>query len=195
MGKVKAEKDVAAQKELARQLALPARQKLVRLVNTLFDYLLATVATTGEMGTVANWNQHNLPDLLTKPGEELATILGEPLPADAQPSQEYRGPARLILPTIRTTIAPNESLKLKVIILSQSPPRDAALFWRKLGEKKFAKAPLRHVVRGVYCAQFLPALTDDFEYYVQVESGQGHHLRFPATAPALNQTVVVCSRP
>ena len=27
---------------------------------------MATVSTTGELGTVANWNQHNLPDLLGK---------------------------------------------------------------------------------------------------------------------------------
>ena len=92
MEKVKQQKDAAAQREMARQLALPLRVKLVRLVGVVFDHLLATVSTTGELGTVANWNQHNLPGLLTKPGEELAKILGEPLPADAQLTQSYHGP-------------------------------------------------------------------------------------------------------
>jgi hypothetical protein len=46
------------------------------------------------MGTVANWQQHLLPGLLTKPGDgELAGLLGEPLPADAEPR-------------IRTTVRP-----------------------------------------------------------------------------------------
>ena len=127
---------------MARQLALPVRVKLVRLVGVVFDHLLATVSTTGELGTVANWNQHNLPDLLTKPGEELAKILGEPLPADAQLTQSYRGPTRIIVPTTRTSLAANEALKLKVIILSEAPPRAATLYWRKLGERRFAKIPL-----------------------------------------------------
>ena len=100
----------------------------------LFDHLLATVTTPGELGTVMNWNQHNLPGLLTKPGEELARILGEPLPAEAQPTQSYHGPTRIIVPTTRTSLAANEALKLKVIILSEAPPRAATLCWRKLGD-------------------------------------------------------------
>ncbi len=108
MEKVKQEKDAAAQKEMARRLALPVRVKLVGLVGVVFDHLLATVSTTGELGTVANWNQHNLPGLLTKPGEELARLLGEPLPASAQLAQSYHGPTRVIVPTIRTSLAADE---------------------------------------------------------------------------------------
>ena len=191
--RVKREQDAAAQKVLARQLALPARQTLVRLVSTLFDHLLATVSTTGELGTVANWNQHNLPDLITRPGEELAKILDEALPPDAQPAREYRGPTRVIVPTKRTSLAPNETLKLKVIVLSASPPRAAALYWRKLGEGRFAEIPLRHLARGVYAVEMPSAPKDDFEYYVKVESEGGQPVCFPASAPALNQTVVVSS--
>ena len=156
MEKVKQEKDAAAQKEMARRLALPVRVKLVGLVREVFDHLLATVSTTGELGTVANWNQHNLPGLLTKPGEELAKLLGEPLPAEAQPARQYHGPTRIIVPTTRTSLAANEALKLKVIILSEAPPRAAKLCWRKLGERRFGQVPLKLVARGVYSVQ-LPA--------------------------------------
>jgi hypothetical protein len=191
--KLKQEKDPAAQKQLARQQALPARQKLVGLARVIFENLLATVSTPGELGTVANWNQHNLPGLLLKPGEELARMLGEPLPAEAQPGRQYQGPMRIIVPALRTSLPANEALKLKVIILSKDPPRQAALYWRKLGEVSFARVPLQHLQRGVYSVALPAAVSDDFEYFLQAEPepGRGEPVRFPATAPRLNQTVVV----
>jgi hypothetical protein len=188
--KVKQEKDAAAQKEMARGLALPLRLKLIGLVREVFDHLLATVSTTGELGTVANWNQHNLPGLLTKPGEELAKLLGEPLPAEAQPARQYHGPTRIIVPTVRTSLAVNEALKLRVIILSEAPPHTANLCWRALGGQWFAKIPLKFVERGVYSVQLPAGGKDDLEYYVQVETGSSGPVYFPATAPKCNQTVV-----
>jgi hypothetical protein len=193
MEQVKQQKDAAAQREMARQLALPARVRLAGLVGVVFDHLLTTVSTTGELGTVANWNQHNLPGLLTKPGEELARILGEPLPATAQLTQSYHGPMRIIVPTTRTSLAANEALKLKVIILSEAPPRTATLCWRRLGERRFARIPLKLVARGVYSVQFPVTGKDDFEYYIRAEPGRGQPVHFPATAPKRNQTVVICS--
>ena len=193
MEKVKQQKDAAEQSALARQLALPVRVKLVGLVGGLFNHLLATVSTPGELGTVANWNQHNLPGLLRNPGEELARILGEPLPANAQLTQSYHGPTRIIVPTTRTSLAADEALTLKVIILSEAPPRAATLCWRKLGERRFAKIPLRLVARGVYSVQVPASAKDDFEYYIQAEPERGQPVYFPATAPRLNQTVVICS--
>ena len=194
MASVKQQKDAAAQREMARQRALPARVKLVRLVGVVFGHLLATVSTTGELGTVANWNQHNLPGLLTKPGEELAGILGAALPAEAQLPQAYHGPTRIIVPTTRTSLAMNEALKLKVIILAEAPPLSAALHWRKLGDRQFGSVPLQRVARGVYSVQLPAGVKDDFEYYLQAETERGKPIYFPATAPKLNQTVVVCSR-
>jgi len=182
---------VRAQRALARQLAWPARQNLVRALGAVYDHLLATVSTTCELGTVANWNQHNLPDLLTAPGDELAWILGEPLPAEAQSAQPYRGPTRVIVPTLRASLAANAPQNLKVIILSEQPPRRAALYWRKLGESRFAMIPLTHLVRGVYCVGLPSPAKDDFEYYVKVEPDSGRPICFPATAPKLNQTVVI----
>jgi hypothetical protein len=190
---VKQQKDAAAQSAMARQFALPVRVKLVGLVGVIFDHLLATVSTTGELGTVANWNQHNLPGLLTKPGEELAKMLGQPLPAEAQLTQSYHGPMRVIVPTTRTSLAANETLKLKVIILSEVPPRTAKLCWRKLGKRRFEKLPLKLVARGVYSVQLPAGVNDDFEYYIQAEPERGKPVYFPVTAPKLNQTVVVCS--
>ena len=67
MDKARAEKDPAVQKTLARDLALPVRKELVATLAKLHHYLLATVTTSGEMGSVCNWQQQTLPVLLTAP--------------------------------------------------------------------------------------------------------------------------------
>jgi hypothetical protein len=68
MGTVKAEQDPSVRSRLASETALPLRRELVRLVDDVFQHLFATVSTPGELGSVANWQQHLLPELLEKPG-------------------------------------------------------------------------------------------------------------------------------
>ena len=192
MEQVKKETDLSKQKELARGTALPIRRELVGQVADAHRFLLATVATTGGMGTVANWQQHLLPGLLIKPGEELAKILGERHPADADLSHSYDGPARMIVLTARTSLTPGEDLRLKVIILGREKPEKGTLYWRPLGKGEFETVPLQHAARGVYWATILASRIKggDFEYYVQASAGASD-VRFPATAPGMNQTVIV----
>ena len=196
MQKVEAEKDADAKKRLAQELALPARRELVRGVAQVYRYLLAAVSTTGEMGTIANWEQHIMPGVLTEPGRALERALGEPLPPDAMPSHAYTGPTRIIVPAVRTSIADGESLKLKVIILADKQPKEAALYWRAMGKGKFAKVPLVHAARGVYSVRFPPggAKGTDLEYYIKAAPGSGKRVYFPATALTMNQTLVVVPR-
>lgn len=191
--KVKAEKDASAQQRLARELALPLRKELVAVFGAMQTHLLDTVSNAGEMGNVCNWQQQTLPVVLTGPGLELAKLLGEALPADAVPSNEFTGAPRVFVPELRTAISAGESLKLTVIVLGPRP-QTAELCWRPLGRGDYAKVPLTHVARGVYSVA-LPAaaLTADFEYYVEASAGQ-QKLRFPATGAALPQTVVVCEK-
>jgi hypothetical protein len=189
--KVKAEHDADARKRLARQLALPLRKALVAQVERTQQYLLATVSTTGELGSVTNWQQHVLPSMLAGPGEELARLLGESLPADALPGNVYHGQPRLMVPFVRTSLVAGEPLRLTAIVLGMAPA-DAAVYWRPLGGGPFAKSPFVHVARGVYrLALPAEAVKADLEYYVQVSSADGRTLRFPATAPSFCQSVVV----
>ncbi len=184
--------DPATARRLAEDRALPLRRELVGAVADVYANLLATVSNPGELGTVMNWEQHILPGLLTKPGGELAGLLGHELAADAQPAATYHGPMRVIVPTVRSSYEPAEALTLKVLVLSGQPPREAVLKWRKLGGRAFATVPLQPVARGVYAAQFPAEATAaaDFEYFVEVQPVSGAPVRFPATAPALNQTLV-----
>ncbi|OGS15515.1 MAG: hypothetical protein A2234_04500 [Elusimicrobia bacterium RIFOXYA2_FULL_58_8] len=204
MKAVKAQKSPEAQKRLARERALPVRKELVAQVGQVHGYLLATITTYGELGTVANWQQHILPDLLVKPGQELAKIFGEPLPADAMPGKEHRGEPRLVVPTVRTNLTAGERLNLEATVIGPNA-QEVAVYWRPLGAGQFAKVPCAHMARGVY-AVTLPAEATkaDLEYYVSAKFKPGEladrpHagaerrdvLKFPATAPAMNQTVVV----
>lgn len=193
MKKVKDTKEPDARKQLAHQTALPLRKELVAQVAEVHRYLLATVNTPGAMGNVTNWQQHLIPTLLTQSGEELAKILGEELPGDAVPWKRYIGRPRLIVPTVRSSLMTGENLKLKVIILAQKQPADAALYWRPMGKGKFNRISLTHIVRGVYSVAIPTERIDqaDIEYYIKAYSAEGTELVFPATAPDINQTVVV----
>ena len=190
MKAVEAAPDPARRRRLARERALPLRVELVAAVAQAQGHLLATVGTRGAMGTVANWQQHLAPTLLEEPGRRLEAALGQPLPARARPGREYRGPARVFLPTLRTSVVRGEPLELDVIVLGVEPER-AILRWAPLGGADFHDLPLIHVARGVYCVTLPPEATAaDLEYHVEVTAPDTRVLRFPATAPRTNQTVV-----
>lgn len=192
MKKVQAEKDADAQKRLARELALPIRKELIARVGEVHKHLLATVTTPGAMGNVTNWQQHVMPMLLEPSEKALTKILGQPLPPEAMPSKDDPLRPRIFVPVVRTGLVAGEVLRLRAIVLGVRPG-GAAVYWRALGPGEFAKLPLEHVARGVYTITLPPeAAKADFEYYVEVTGG-GETLRFPATAPRLNQTVVVVS--
>lgn len=88
-----------------------------------------------------------------------------------------------------------ETLDLKVIVLSERPPQKAKLYSRPLGQGAFVAVPLRHVARDVYRGELGPATNGtDLEYFRKVIPAQGEPVHFPATAPAINQTVVVMPR-
>jgi hypothetical protein len=196
MANIKAEKDPTKQRQLARETALPIRKEIIAQVTEAQRHLLATVTDMGELGTVTNWQQHNFPVLLTQPGQELSKILGESLPADAMPPKTYPGvEPHLFVPYVRTAIAAGEPFSLTAILAGVPEgklPRGVTAHWRFLGAGPFAELPLRHVARSVYDITLPPeAAKADFEYFVQAATEEGPPLRFPPTAPAMNQTVVV----
>ncbi len=196
MAEAKAEKDPAKQKQLAREKALPLRKTLIAQVTEAQRHLFATVSNMGELGMVTNWQQHNFPVLLGQPGEELAKLLGEPLPQDAMPPKGYPDlEPHLFVPYVRTAIAEGEPCHLTAILVGvpeNATVRNARVHWRTLGTGAFAELPLRHVARAVYEVTLPPeASKADFEYYIEATVENAPSLRFPVTAPARAQTVVV----
>jgi hypothetical protein len=193
MDEVNRVEDGEAKRRLACARALPVRNELIEQVEEVHRLRMATVTTTGGIGTITNWQQHLLPDLLSKPGKELAEALGRELPAPARPANSYDGPSRLIVPTVRTVLKQGEDLRLRVIIVSPDKPRGGTLRWRPLGQGAFKKKDFEHVARSVYSVTVRADQIEDhdIEYYVQARGGDGEKLVFPPTAPAINQTVVV----
>ncbi len=193
MEQVEEADDNNTKKKLANKKAMPLRKKLVKAVGDVYKYLLLTVSNTGEMGTVANWEQHILPSLIEEPGKKLEEILGEELPVSAMLSKAYDGPPRVIVPAARTAVYEGETLSLRVIVLDSKAPREANLYWRVMGKGEFTPVPLVHVARGVYTVQFPPQAADCncIEYYLKVRPDRGGAVFYPATAPRLNHTVVV----
>lgn len=191
IAQAKAEKDPQKKKQLACDLGLPTRRSLLKAFQELQQYLLATVSTRGEMGTVCNWQQQTLKAVLTDPGNELAALIGKPLPSDTMPSKQYQGRPRLFASEVRTSIAAGEPFELKVVVLASQPAEEVTFYWRPLGTGTFVKMPMKHVARGVYAVALLPEVfKNDFEYYVQA-TADGKSLVFPATAPGVNHTVIV----
>ncbi|MHB9028908.1 MAG: malectin domain-containing carbohydrate-binding protein [Candidatus Latescibacterota bacterium] len=189
LDKAKAEKDPGLRAERARRDALPKYRELPKYVDDVYAHLFPTVTTPGELGTVMNWEQHLFPLLFDKPREELGKVMrGEAEPPVMR--KDYTGPARIIVPTVRTSLNRGENLNLKVIILDAKPPLTAELLWRPLGTGVFRKVPLTHVARGVYRVE-LPKPGEDFEYSIQVLTAGNKELVWPSAAPEMRQTVIV----
>ena len=188
-GKAKAAGPGPAARDILTREALPVRAEMAAALKAVYGELLATVSTTGELGTVANWEQHLLPGAWERPGAELAGLLGGEPPPGLDLPRAYDGPPRLVVPAVRTSLEAGEPLELRVLVLSRERPAKVSLFWRGMGRGGYREAPLRHVARGAFAAT-LPAPGADFEYYVEAVA-DGRTVRFPATAPALAQTVIV----
>jgi hypothetical protein len=188
MKRIATEQDGAARSRQARELALPVRLKMVSLLGNLHNALLATLNNATELGTICNIEQQSMLRLkiLTVHDAALAKHLGEPLPAAAQPWQDYRGDPRLVVITARTSAGQGESLKLRIIALDKEPVKSVTVKIRPLGQGAWQTIPATHLARAVFEAT-LPAARGDFEYYVTAGKG----LIWPATTPRLNQTVVV----
>ncbi len=192
MKTVDAEQDVQARKRLAEETALPAFREILAAYEEAFAYLLDTTNTNGALATVMYWEHSFYHRAVGGPRQALAKALGGPLPDDARLSTVYRGRPRLIVPTARSSIRSGEVLSLKVMVLADAPPAKAVLHYREMGRGPFRPIPIEHVARGVYTAAFPPGgAKTDVEYYVEAAVSDGQSLRFPATAPKLNQTLVL----
>jgi len=187
-----------ATRHAAAGRALAIRVEMARAWEQMMTLQLAATDTVGEMGTIANLEQHVRRSaagdgrrFLEAHDETLADALGSELPESIRPTNRYRGEPRLIVPTVRPDVDRGEQLDLKVIVLDNQRPRDAVIHWRTLGNGPFNSIKLSHVGRGVHSVVLPPAEESTIEYYIEATTAGGRTLRWPATAPKLNQSVVV----
>ena len=164
--------------QLRCALATPDAAEITRLYADAYRHLLATVNTPGALAMVVNMENH--PGW----GPAVAKAATQPWP------KEYGGEPRLIVPTTRSLANKGESLTLMIIALDKQPAKSVRAKLRPLGSRKWRTVEASHQERAVWQAK-LPAGTQDFEYCVEAQTADGQTLRWPATAPAMNQTVVV----
>jgi len=184
------ENDAVEKAKLAKK-SLNLRQTLVRDWDKLITLQLMATSTPGEIGTIANLEQHSRANnqWLNIHDEAIAKALKSPLPSDCEPSKNYSGSDRLILSTVRTSVNMGETLRLPIITMVNSPCLSVKVHYRKLGAKAWLTMAACRMGRSVYEAN-LPGTQEDFEYYVTAETAKGGKLVWPCTAPELNQTVI-----
>ncbi len=186
--------DPAEAKKVAENRALPLRLQLAHLWTDLLRTEIAGVSNPGEFGTLANLEQRSRvhQQILGKHDAALVKSLGCDLPLAASPENDYTGPARIVVPTVRTAAAAGESLTLRVILVSEQPPAGGSLAWRPLGASEYRHVPLRHVDRRVYefalppLGERLPAI----EFHLEAEL-DGAARRWPVSERGLDQTIVL----
>jgi hypothetical protein len=203
------EENTDVRRHRAEKELLPVYAQVVKLYGEMLTFGQETVTTTGGLATLvfneqsAGWRKI----ALDTPRAQTLELLGKKIPPEMDIWNEYRGAARIFIPTLRTSARAGETIVLPVRIHAAAPPKTAVLHWRKMGARtEFAQVALTHL-RGSCYEVKLPVLTqarDALEYYVEAEfaesggdAGGGADgakkkvLRFPATAPELCQTVVL----
>jgi len=192
--KMRSETGHANKRQVIVHDILPLKAVAEKKWGEMVTYLLQSVSTTGELGMIANLEMTSLSSyrLLDRYDEELSEILGEPLP-ESKVWSDYRGEPRLIIPTRRSLLEPGEDYRVRAMVLSSEDVAPPVLYWKPLDKKRYSSIRFEHIDRGVYHATipYDKIKGNNFEYYVQVKIPNSEDLKFPATAPDLNQSVVV----
>ncbi|MBN1561111.1 hypothetical protein JW998_12730 [candidate division KSB1 bacterium] len=180
---------------LAKEQMLPVRLRLTAEWSDMLTHLLSYADTPGDLGTIANIEQHNwlALNLLHKHDERLQRWLGEDLPQSACLAKDYRGKTRMIVPTKRTILELQEDFNLKILVLSPSATRAPVFNFKFLGHTEFQRLEAEHIARGVYNVRLTAdeIKGNDFEYFVTLP---GEEARFPATSPNINHVVLICGK-
>jgi hypothetical protein len=164
--------------ELRCALALPDAAEVTRLYAEAYRYLLATVNTPGGLGTVVTLEN------CTGWGPAVAKKATQPWP------KAYPGAPRIIVPTVRSAVCKDEALNLTFIVLDNQPAKSVTVAWRPLGMGDFRRGEARLLSRATYQVK-IPVSKESFEYRLEAETADGKTILWPATAPEMNQTVVV----
>ncbi|MFH0761330.1 MAG: hypothetical protein V2A67_07485 [Bacteroidota bacterium] len=192
MARIEKEPDADNRRKMATDEALPVRITMLNQLGNLYQYLLATLNNSTELGTVVNIELQWMlrAGILTGHDRRLEEFLGVPLPPEAQPWKDYKGEPRLVVMNARGSAILGESLNLKIIALDKEPVKSVTVLHRPLGRGRWRIVEATHVTRAVWNA-VLPTITEDIEYQVVAKTATGTGLVWPPTAPGLNHTVVV----
>nr|WP_315158582.1 alpha-glucuronidase family glycosyl hydrolase [uncultured Flavobacterium sp.] len=167
-------------KEDLAKILLIKRKEVAIAWTEMEDFLMQTISTNGEMGTIANLEQHNLGSL--NQIQQYDSILKAQLSnvPDLKLSMSYKGALRIVMPTRLTILKKGESLLSKVRILSPEAIKSVTIYYKALGEKEYDTKELKNIMRNVYQLEINPEEYEQksFEYYIVVKSF-ANSVRFP----------------
>jgi len=112
------------------------------------------------------------------------------LPERCWPSRTVLPRKGIVVSTVRTALRVGEDLRIRAILPS-GVTGPARLRWRRMSGGEYSARPLSRLGRAVWEVTLRgDEITDDLEYFVEVQTSQGI-VRFPTGAPERNQSVVI----
>lgn len=193
VAQIKKLKDRNQQKEFIESKIIPIRKELANDWGQMLTYLLETVYSSGEMGTIANLEQRHIANMkfLNTHDDTLAIIYGKKLPEYAH-WKDFRGTDRIIVSAKPTIGIAENDYYLDVLVLSKTEVKNIFVNWKALGKKsKFKRKACSHVARNVYRLTISKEehLNKDFELFIEANLAN-NKLIWPTNAPETNHTIV-----
>ncbi|MDR3268677.1 MAG: glycoside hydrolase family 20 zincin-like fold domain-containing protein, partial [Tannerella sp.] len=191
---IESENEDITKKNRAEKELLPLFGELTQQYGAMSTFLQETVTTNGGLMEIVFMEQFDSwrKTVWDNPKQKLEKLMGRPVGAAVDAWKEYRGKPRIFIPTLRTVAFADEKVMLPVKIHSPKPPVKAVLYWKELGANTtFRKVELLHLGKSNYqvTLPFLGQNRKAIEYYIEA-TFEGNSMRFPSTAPELNQTVI-----
>lgn len=188
IGTVEMEKmNESGKRKFAEDKLIPLLKKEADQLGDVQKYLVSTISTWGELGTLCNWQQHVIPSFLDPQIKEIARVRGDSawVPEKFPDNLDIK---KIIVPSPQPIIQTGRDYLVKVLTFNVQPKK-AVLYWRLLGQTVFQQLPLSKTADN-YWLGTIPAsmITDDFEYYIYISDNLDY--RYPVTAPYINFAVV-----
>ena len=176
---------------LVRNEVLPLRLDMARSYESMIAAFVACAKSPGEIGTISSIESGSRGRIVSAHDKAIAQILGAPLPAEAAVTTAYGGTPRIFVSARRTQMNAGEQQEIRAFVLSSSKSSGVNLYWRSLGEGRFKKLAASHRSRQAYRVALPAQPHGTVEYYLEAALEDGQKLLWPATAPSINQTVIV----
>jgi hypothetical protein len=174
-----------------RKEILPLRLALARSHEDLIAAFVHCAKSPGEVGTIASIESGSRERIVSSHDKAIAQTLGEPLPAEAAVRTAYQGTPRIFVSARRTQAIVGEPQEIRAFVLSGAKCSKVNLYWRALGTGAFKRLTATHRARQAYRVALPAQSGGTVEYYLEASLDNGQKARWPATAPSINQTVVV----
>lgn len=192
MKELSAQPSEKAKHSFVEDKVLPLRIDLSRKWEQMIGYLMQTVYTSGELGTLINLESQTRKTygFLTKYDQELEVAYGKKLPTEIYLSETYSQSSRLIVLNERTVIGKGEAYKMEVTVLGTNHIDEVpVLMYRELGKGKFKAKKMTHEKQQTFSVQLPDSTEKTIEYYITMNV-DGKNLSYPASAPEVNSTWV-----